>query len=214
MKTLVVDYGRGNILSVCRAVERCGGSVELSDSPADVANAERLILPGVGAFGDCMAQLRSLGLAEPLIEFARSERPFLGICVGMQILFSSGEEFGDHDGLDLLAGAVKAIPKTASDGTAHKTPHIGWTPIELPEGESAACWDGTVLEDLDQGTSVYFVHSFTGHPEHAADRLADAHYGGRRLSAVVRRGALTGVQFHPEKSGAAGLKLVDAFLRI
>jgi len=214
VRTLVVDYGRGNVLSVCRAVERCGGAVELSDSPAALANAERAILPGVGAFGDCMAQLRSLGLIEPLIEFARSDRPFLGICVGMQILFTSGEEFGDHSGLDLIPGAVAAIPKTDANGTPHKTPHIGWTPLELPEGQSAARWDGTVLEGLEPGSPVYFVHSFTGRPERDADRLADAYYNGRLVSAVVQRGALTGVQFHPEKSGAAGLKLIDAFLKL
>lgn len=214
MKTLVVDYGRGNILSVCRAVESCGGSVTLSDRPADIVGAERLILPGVGAFGDCMAQLRSLGLTEPLIEFARSDRPFLGICVGMQILFSSGEEFGDHKGLDLIPGAVQAIPDTAIDGKAHKTPHIGWTPLEVPDGAAPARWKGTVLESLEPGSPVYFVHSFTGIPLRDEDRLADAHYGGRLVSAAVDRGALTGVQFHPEKSGAVGLKLMDAFLRI
>ncbi len=212
MKTLIVDYGRGNILSVCRAVESCGGSVELSDRPADVAEAGRLILPGVGAFGDCMAQLRSLDLVEPLIEFARSERPFLGICVGMQILFTRGEEFGDHAGLDLVPGSVAAIPNTTAEGEPHKTPHIGWTPLELPEGESAERWRGTVLEGLEPGSAVYFVHSFAGRPERHEDRLADAHYNGRLVSAAVQRGALTGVQFHPEKSGTVGLRLIKAFL--
>jgi len=214
VKTLVVDYGRGNILSVCRAVERCGGSVKLSGDPADLAGAERIILPGVGAFGDCMAQLRGLGFIAPLIDYAASERPFLGICVGMQILFSKGEEFGNHEGLDLIPGAVEAIPRTGADGEPHKTPHIGWTPLELPDGEGTGRWRGTLLEGIEPGSEVYFVHSYTARPKCQSDRLAEANYNGRPVSAAVQRGQLTGVQFHPEKSGTVGLKMIESFLKL
>ena len=214
MKTALVDYGRGNLLSVARAVERCGGDVDLVSDAATVAAANRLILPGVGAFGDCITQLRSLGLIETLLEFVRSERPFLGICVGMQILFGEGEEFGAHAGLGVIRGRVEAIPKTDAENKPHKTPHIGWTPLRPPDGAGAERWRGTVLDKIDVGEPVYFVHSFTGRPDNAADRLADADYNGRLISAAVQRGPLTGVQFHPEKSGAVGLKLLQSFLNI
>lgn len=210
----VVDYGVGNLLSVRRAFEQCGAQVMLTSSPDRVWNAERLVLPGVGAFGDCMTALATGGLDQAVHRFIASGRPFLGICVGMQLLFSVGEEFGEHAGLGVIPGRVRAIPRTAADGQPHKVPHIGWTPLQPPAGGDAADWAGTPLAAVRPGDEVYFVHSFTGWPEDEGDRLADADYHGRRISAAVRRGNVCGVQFHPEKSGRVGLGIIDSFLRL
>lgn len=214
MRVHVVDYGRGNIASVCRGIEQCGGDVVLTSRAGDLAKADRVILPGVGAFGDCMDQLVALDFVDALKKHVATGRPLLGICVGMQVLHSIGEEFGRHDGIGFIRGVVRAIPKTAADGRPHKTPHIGWTPLEVPQEQSTERWRGTILDGLKPSTSVYFVHSFTAEPKAASDRLADSHYNGRLISAAVNRANISGVQFHPEKSGPAGLAILDRFLRM
>ncbi len=214
MTSWIIDYGRGNLRSVCRAVEHCGGDVRLADDPASLKDADRVILPGVGTFGDCMAQLHDLGFVEPILEFAETGRPMLGICVGMQILHTTGEEFGVHQGLGLIPGRVRAIPATGARGQPHKIPHIGWAPLSVPEGRGASCWDHTILSPLAPGAMVYFVHSFSAEPEALANRLADTFYNGRRISAAVINGNIAGLQFHPEKSGPVGLDVIKAFLQI
>ncbi|MEO0620206.1 MAG: imidazole glycerol phosphate synthase subunit HisH, partial [Pseudomonadota bacterium] len=196
MTTVIVDYRRGNVQSVCRAIEKCGGTFELSPRPEDLARADRVILPGVGAFGDCIGKLRSMGFVEPLQEFAKTGKPFLGICVGMQIFHTGGEEFGAHDGLNYIPGKVTAIPKVDANGKPHKIPHIGWTPLAVPQGQDASYWDGTILEGQEVGAPVYFVHSYTASPDDPSHRLADAHYNGVLIGAAVKRDNLTGVQFH------------------
>ena len=212
LQVTVADYGVGNLLSVRRALEHCGASVRMSNDPRDVEHAERLVLPGVGAFGDCMNELRRFGMVDAVLRFAERGRPFLGICVGMQILLDRGDEYGEHAGLGLVPGTVTALPATDADGHPHKVPHIGWTPLELPHGAAPDLWRDSLLRDTAPGTTVYFVHSYTAVPADPAHRLADAHYNGRLLSAAVRRDHVTGTQFHPEKSGPAGLALVSAFL--
>lgn len=213
-KVHVVDYGRGNIASVCRGLEKCGAEVALTTRPGELAGADRVLLPGVGAFGDCMAQMQALGFTDGVRRFIASGRPLLGICVGMQVLHSVGEEFGTHAGYGVVPGIVSAIPGTAADGRPHKTPHIGWTALDLPEGQSSARWRGTVLEALEPGAPVYFVHSFTASPDEPAHRLADSRYNGRLIAAAVTRDNVTGVQFHPEKSGPAGLAVLARFLSL
>ena len=208
----VVDYGVGNLLSVRRAFEHCGATVRLTDDPQAIRTADRLVLPGVGAFGDCMAELRARRLVEPVVEHASTGRPFLGICVGMQILLEEGDEFGRHEGLGLVQGRVEAIPGTAADGARHKIPHIGWTPLQPPEQAAEECWQDTILKGVAPGTAAYFVHSFTAVPRDPRHRLADCHYGGRLISAAVRSDNVTGTQFHPEKSGEAGLGILSSFL--
>jgi len=201
----VVDYDVGNLLSVARAFEHCGAEVRLESSPLFVAKAERLVLPGVGAFGDCIGELQARGLAGPIKDYAASGRPMLGICVGMQMLFEGSEEFGRHAGLGIVRGWVRKLPQQPG----LKLPHIGWSPIAPPSGQS---WHGSILEGLPSGQEVYFVHSFAGCPEEPADRLAETPYGEARFCAVVRRGSVTGCQFHPEKSGEAGLSMIRRFL--
>jgi len=206
----IIDYDRGNLFSVARAVEACGAAPMISDCPEAVANAERLILPGVGAFGDAMEALRRRGLTDAIHAFIATGRPFLGICIGMQVLFDQGEEFGNHAGLGLIPGKVLAIPKTRADGMPHKVPHIGWSTL-VPAGRHRD-WSGSLFADLTPAASTYFVHSFTAWPDNEHDRLADAFHNGRRISAAIERDNIVACQFHPEKSGKHGLAILRRFL--
>ncbi|MDT8903847.1 imidazole glycerol phosphate synthase subunit HisH [Anaeroselena agilis] len=207
-RVTIIDYGIGNLLSVRRAFEYCGAEVILTDSPELIEKAEHLVLPGVGAFADGMAGLRQRSLIEPIRRYAKENRPFMGICLGMQMMLEIGEEYGTHEGLGLIKGKVSKIPDTGVDGIAHKIPHIGWNSL-APSSD----WDETILDGINPGEAVYFVHSFTAMPLDD-NRLADCYYSGRVISAAIRSGNLYGCQFHPEKSGQIGLKIVDNFIRI
>ncbi|MEO5844593.1 MAG: imidazole glycerol phosphate synthase subunit HisH [Caldimonas sp.] len=205
----VVDCGSGNLLSVSRALEHCGASVKVSHHGADIERAERVVLPGVGAFADGMAGLRDRQLLEPIRRFAATGRPLLGICLGMQMLLTSSEEFGHHEGIGLVPGEVLPLPATALDGSRLKRPHIGWADLLASHD---AGWAGSPLEGLAQGTSVYLVHSYAAYPSERSDRLAECLYGGNRVVAAIRRENIVGCQFHPEKSGSAGLQVLRRFL--
>ncbi len=207
---VVADYGIGNLFSVRRALEAAGADVLVTGEPRVVAQAERLVVPGVGAFGDVVAELRVRHLQEPVLEMAASGRPVLGICVGMQMLFEVGEEFGSHPGLGLLPGHVRAIPAADTEGRPHKIPHVGWDALH-PAGTRSG-WQGTLLADLQPDAAVYFVHSFAAEPDDHGDRLADTVYGGHAISAAVQRDNVMGCQFHPEKSGPVGLSILGRFL--
>jgi glutamine amidotransferase len=211
-RVAIVDYGMGNVLSVARAVEFCGGEPDLTGDPARIMSAPRVILPGVGAFRDGMRGLSERGLVEPLRSYAAQGGPILGICLGMQMLFEVSDEFGRYDGLGIIPGRVEAIARTNMDGSPHKLPHIAWTALELPVGAPAGWWEGSILGTIPVGTAAYFVHSFTAVPAEARHRLADAHYNGRRISAAVRNGRIVGTQFHPEKSAEFGLHMLRAFV--
>ncbi|HBW34974.1 imidazole glycerol phosphate synthase subunit HisH [Desulfosporosinus sp. BICA1-9] len=211
VKITLVDHGIGNILSVQRAFEYCGAQVMISDNPQYIKNADYLVLPGVGAFADGMRGLSERGLVEAIIDFASKERPFLGICLGMQMMMEKSEEFGLHEGLGLIPGRVVRIPDQDVHGFRQKIPHIGWNSLELPREKEN--WNGTILEDIEIGETVYFVHSFTAAPENLANRLADTYYNGQLISASVQSGSLYGCQFHPEKSGVTGLKIINNFIK-
>jgi imidazole glycerol-phosphate synthase subunit HisH len=202
---VVVDYGLGNVHSVMKALRHEGADVRLSQDPSEVRAAERLVLPGVGAFADGMDKLRQRGLVDPIRDFVATGRPFLGICLGMQLLLRESEEFGRHDGLGIIEGTVELIPRVPG----RKVPHIGWNRIQ-PAG---AGWVDTTLESLEPNTMMYFVHSYTAVPARDEDRLADADYAGFRVSAAVRKDNVVGTQFHPEKSGSAGLLVIARYLR-
>lgn len=206
----IVDYGSGNLLSVARALEHVGATARLSHDPAEIESAERLVLPGVGAFAEGMKGLRERGLIESIHRFAASGRSLLGICLGMQMLASVGDEFGQHEGLGIIPGRVVQVPAFDVDGTIQKIPHIGWANLSpsTPGG-----WDGTILESTPVGTSVYLVHSFYFQTADPAHRLADCFYGGHRITAAVRMDQIIGCQFHPEKSGPAGIEILRTFLR-
>jgi len=196
----IVDYGSGNLRSVQKACERLGVAAIITDDPNRVADAERVILPGVGAFGDAMRELRARGLVEPLIAHVRAERPFFGICMGLQLLFETGLEGGRHAGLGILAGDVVRFDLPAG----MKVPHMGWNTVAWTAGYEMP--SGGRPNDY-----FYFVHAYHARPADASVVAATTDYGGPFCSAV-RRGRLFATQFHPEKSQAAGLRLLASFL--
>jgi imidazole glycerol-phosphate synthase subunit HisH len=205
----IVDYGVGNLYSVRRAVEVSGGKdIRVSDKAEDIASADRLILPGVGAFEDGLRGLQERGLVEPLISAARAGKPLLGICLGMQMLASISEEFGSHAGLNLIPGEVKAIPRKSVDGEPLKVPFIGWAHVRI---ENERTDEDNYLRELGN-RAVYLVHSFHVVPRDPIHLLASYSYGGNRITAALRKDNITGVQFHPEKSGAAGIAIMRDFV--
>jgi glutamine amidotransferase len=209
-RVVIIDYGVGNLYSVRRAVEVSGGGdICVSAAAADIASADRVILPGVGAFADGMRGLRQRGLVEPLFATARAGKPLLGICLGMQMLATTSEEFGTHAGLDLIPGEVKAIPRVSTEGAPLKVPFIGWARVDIASAQSG---NGGCLHELG-GRAVYLVHSFAVVPLDPANLLASYGYGGNRITAAIRKNNITGVQFHPEKSGDSGLSVLSLFLR-
>ena len=207
---VIVDYGVGNLRSVARAVAQCGFEPNVTSDVDAIREATHVIVPGVGAFGSCAEALKAHGLQEPVERFIESGRPLLGICVGMQMLLEASEEFGDHAGLGQIAGRVKPIPGTGSDGQRHKIPHVGWASLE-PSGEG---WEGTIFDGVTPGSTCYFVHSFAAQPQDPNVKLATCDYNGIEICAAVRTGNVYGVQFHPEKSGPVGLEIFGNFLRL
>lgn len=213
-KVSVIDYGMGNILSVKRSLEYWGAEVEIINDNKRIIQADLLILPGVGAFKNAMKELERLEIIESIQTFSKKGNPFMGICLGMQMMLEASSEFGYTKGLGLITGEVEVIPDTTIDGKAQKVPHVGWTSIDVPEPHSDSDkWKQTILKDTTKEDFFYFVHSYTAKPDEKF-RLADAHYGGRRISAVIKKENLYGCQFHPEKSGKAGLKIIENFINL
>lgn len=201
---LVVDYGLGNLFSLTRALRAVGAAdVAVSGERSALEAAEKVILPGVGAFGDGMDGLKERGLVEPLRDFAASGRPLLGICLGLQLLFDESEEFGRHPGLGVIPGRCVPFQR----GPERKVPHVGWSAVR-PE----APWEGTLLRGLSARPELYFVHSYFVVPADPGHRLAATDYEGQEFCAVARRGRVTGCQFHPEKSSAPGLAILKNFV--
>lgn len=196
----IIDYGVGNLRSVQKALERVGATAIVTDDPAALDAAQGVVLPGVGAFGDGMANLRARGLIEPLLRQVWQDKPLLGICLGMQLLFEESEEMGHHRGLGLLPGRVPRFP----EGDL-KVPHIGWNQLRITECE--------LLDGITDGAHAYFVHSYYVAPEDPADVLATTEYG-LEFASVVGRGTIFGAQFHPEKSQDVGLRLLSNFARL
>ncbi|EDQ34861.1 imidazole glycerol phosphate synthase, glutamine amidotransferase subunit [Hoeflea phototrophica DFL-43] len=211
---VVVDYGIGNVFSVCNALKQAGCEPNLTRSASDILSADKVILPGVGAFGRAIAALRDLGLDETLRRFVETERPFLGICIGMQLLMDQSTEFGENTGLGFIPGIVDRIPGTATDGSTLRVPHISWGEVRPAEQVSEDGWNATPLANGGEHDSFYFVHSFHCTPSDPAHRLAVVDYGGNAITAAVRRDNLMGVQFHPERSGPAGLGFLERFINL
>jgi glutamine amidotransferase len=206
----VIDYGMGNLLSVRRGLEHCGAVVNVTADPDAILSAPRVVLPGVGAFADVMAELNSRGLDTVVREVAKQGTPLLGICLGMQMFLDESHEFVTTTGLGLIPGEVVAVPSMGSDCLAHKIPHIGWNALVMPEGHEG--WEGSLLQDVKVGDAVYFVHSFMASPSNPMHRIANCLYGGIPISAVIARDNVVGCQFHPEKSGEVGLRVLRRFL--
>ena len=207
----VIDYGMGNLLSVCRGLEHIGAVVQVTADPERILAADRVVLPGVGAFPDAMDELKTRGLISVIRDVANSGTPLLGICLGMQILFDSGKEFGNSEGLGLIPGDVCPIPGIGEEGYPHKIPHIGWSSIYPASGTS---WAGTLLADVSPGDATYFVHSYMAQPLDDSFRIANCMYGGIAIAAVVAKSNVVGCQFHPEKSGDVGLRILRRFMLI
>ena len=206
----IVDFDAGNLLNVARAFEHCGFAVTIASCPSAVKNAGHLVLPGVGAFSDCMTALQQRELDQAVKRHVQQGKPLLGICVGMQMLFSSSEEFGHCDGLNLIAGKVVAIPACGIDGAIHKIPHVGWNEIVIaPNAKS-----DSIVNQIHSGTAMYFVHSFMAAPADENTVLATADYDGIAITAAVNYNNISGTQFHPEKSSEAGLSIVRQFMQL
>jgi glutamine amidotransferase len=205
-RVAIIDYQAGNLFSVQHACASVGLDPIITSDPAVIAACPAALLPGVGAFGEAMGQLNRRGLVPVIADFVRSGRPFLGICLGLQLLFTESEEFGPHAGLGLIPGKVVRFASAASDGTRVRVPQIGWNQVKRPQGRSEA-WEGTPLAGLHDGEYLYFVHSYYVIPQQAEDVLCVAQYGGQTYCAGIRRGNLLALQFHPEKSAHEGLRI-------
>ena len=201
----IVDYGVGNLFSLRCSLSYIGCEAVITDSPEVLHAADNIILPGVGAFGDATEKLSSGGLDKVLIEEADSGKPLLGICLGMQLLFDESLEFGVHKGLGLISGRVVPLESMPGWNRRLKIPHIGWNPLKITR-------KSPLLNYVDDGDCVYFVHSYYA-SECEKDIIATAEYSGE-VTAAVQRGNVFGTQFHPEKSGPVGLRILKAFCEI
>ena len=205
----IVDYGMGNLRSVQKALEQVGFPGMLTSDPAVIREAAGLIVPGVGAFKKAMENLEALGLVKPIREFIEGGRPFLGICLGLQMLFSESEEFGRQKGMDIFRGRVIRFtfgdPNAPEDPVGLKVPHMGWNAIQIRN----RTWG---LEGIEGGTHFYFVHSYFPVPEDSEIIATTTDYGGEFTSSISR-GNLFACQFHPEKSQTAGLRILKNFGR-
>jgi glutamine amidotransferase len=200
-ETVIIDYGMGNLRSVEKTVEAIGGHPVITGDPDAIRKAPRLILPGVGAFGDAMENLRRSGLDNAIREAAGFGIPLLGLCLGLQLIFTQSEEFGNHEGLDLIPGRVR---KFSDPGL--RVPHVGWNQIEGTR-------PNPLLKNVPEGSYFYFVHSYYVEPAHSEYILRWTEYG-RRFCSIACRDNVWGAQFHPEKSQNAGKQLLRNFLTL
>ena len=201
----IIDYGMGNLRSVQKGFEKVGAQAEVTSDPDAVTQASKLVLPGVGAFGAAMHGLHRLGLAEPITQAIRRGVPYLGLCLGLQLLFERSTEEGEHPGLGLLKGDVVRFDFPQAD-RSRKIPHMGWNTIEFEQ-------PGPLLERIPSGTFFYFVHSYYVRPADASVVAATTDYG-IHFTSMIHRENVTATQFHPEKSQAAGLRMLANFAQL
>lgn len=204
----IVDYGVGNLFSVASSFKKIGEEAEIVSAPLDIQSADRILLPGVGAFGDASRKLRESGLEDAVKEAAADGKPLMGVCLGMQLLFEKGYEYGEWDGLGLIPGCV--VPMKGYVDDSLKIPQIGWNPLCIK-----SCEDGEkskLFKYINDGDCVYFVHSYYA-AECDVNTIATVEYD-KPITAAVQRGNVFGCQFHPEKSGEVGLKILKAFCEV
>jgi glutamine amidotransferase len=200
-KIVIVDYGMGNLRNVQKGFEKIGVEARLTRNKKEIGGASAIVLPGVGAFKDCMENLEKYGLVEPLLRSIEKGKPYLGICLGLQILFSESEEFGSHKGLDLIKGrVVRFVPDSE-----HKVPHMGWNTIEKKK-------EAPLLQGVDDGDFLYFVHSYYVIPDQTQWISSLTTYGKPFVSSIWKEN-LFAAQFHPEKSQQKGLKILENFVK-
>lgn len=196
----IVDYGVGNLFSLCSSFAMIGAEAKVSGDVQTIRSAEKIILPGVGAFGDAIGKLRATGLDRVLIEEAKNGKEILGICLGMQLLFEKSYEYGEHTGLGLLKGEIISMEGRIPPDL--KIPHIGWNGLHF-------CKESKLLSHIKENDCVYFVHSY--YADGCGDSLVATAEYGKELTAMVQKGNVMGCQFHPEKSGDVGLSILKAF---
>lgn len=204
-KILIIDYNLGNLFSVNQALTNIGLNVSITSNADEIQSADAIVLPGVGAFSDAMNNLRELNLINPIKKFVDSGKPFLGICLGLQLLFSESEEFGQSKGLGLVKGQVIRFNNTNRDGETRKVPQIAWNQIHKINDNS---WDNTPLNGVKEGEFMYFVHSFYVDPEEPVG-LSQTNYDGKTYVSSIQKDNLFACQFHPEKSATEGLKIYN-----
>lgn len=208
--TIIIDYGIGNVFSVQRSLEHCGEiSTKLSSDPHEILSADRIVLPGVGAFKDGMDGLRKRNLIEPLLESIKEGKPVLGICLGMQMLSSSSYEFGNHEGLDLIPGSVVPIINEHELKSNTKIPFIGWANLNIKKDKSK----NNILEHLNN-QYVYLVHSYHVKTDNEKHTIATYNYDNKVITAAIQNENVIGFQFHPEKSGEVGLNILRKFINL
>lgn len=204
-KICIIDYQLGNLFSVNQALLNIGLDVDISSDKEKIANADALVLPGVGAYGDAMDHLNNLGLIDPLLAVVNDKKPLLGICLGLQLLFSESEEFGFVKGLDLIKGRVTRFNNSNAEGETRKVPQIGWNTIFTSAEKT---WKQTPLQNIKNNEYMYFVHSFYIDPLEDVG-LAETIYDGQRYVSAILRDNIFACQFHPEKSGEVGLQIYN-----
>ncbi len=207
----IIDYDIGNLLSVKRMCEQVGLHPVVTSDKKMIQKSKAVILPGVGAFGDAMRNLTQLDLISPLKDFIASGKPFMGICLGMQLLLSESDEFGRHKGLDVVRGSVVRFHAVSGDQQRIKVPQVGWNRIQLPKGKNDDFWNSTVLKGIPSAEYMYFVHSYYAVPEDKNDRLTMTTYEDITYCSAIRHNNVIGFQFHPEKSGAKGIMIYSNF---
>jgi glutamine amidotransferase len=201
----IIDYEMGNLRSVEKAFEKLGFDARVSNNPDDLLTTDKVVLPGVGAFKDCITNLRDGGFVEPLLQHVEAGKPLLGICVGMQMLFDESEEFGRHKGLGLIPGKVTRFPAGMEErGERLKVPHMGWNTIQIQR-------PAPFFKDTAEGSYFYFVHSYYCAADNPDDVAASCRYGDIVFTAAIWRDNLMATQFHPEKSQDVGLKIFENF---
>ncbi|MDC0059785.1 imidazole glycerol phosphate synthase subunit HisH [Pelagibacteraceae bacterium] len=210
MYVTVIDLGIGNLMSIIRGLEHWGANVKVTSDPKIILKSSHVVLPGDGAFNYAMEQIKKKNLLEAIKSFSKSKSNLLGICIGMQILFDQSNEFKKTEGLGLISGKVVSIPNKTTGGKKLVLPHIGWN--SLLATDHFKSWGKTLLENNKTMDEMYFIHSYMAVPDDHTNRVADCVYGGHKISAVVMKNNITGCQFHPEKSGQLGLKILKKFV--
>jgi imidazole glycerol-phosphate synthase subunit HisH len=205
LRVAIIDYEMGNLYSVKRACECVGLNPLVTSEKSVLLGADALILPGVGAFGDAMESLKKRDLLFPIKDFIARGKPFMGICLGMQLLFSESEEFGSHEGMDVIRGSVVRFPSNDRDGRKIKIPHVGWCRLYKPVPSGG--WNHSPLRGINDGEYVYFVHSYHVVPENKDVVLSRSSYEGIDFCSSVLQKNIFACQFHPEKSLGVGLKI-------